>query len=71
MKDRAVTKNGWGRSWRDRLQAVDQQVVGLVIALAVLLLIFGARIPGQFFRPTNLMSIGEGVTLIGMTTLAA
>lgn len=71
MKDRAVTKNDWGRSWRHRLQAVDQQVVGLVIALAALLLIFGIRIPGQFFKPMNLMSIGEGVTLIGMATLAA
>lgn len=71
MNDMAVTKNGRGRSWRNRLQAADQQVVGLVIALAVLLLIFGIRIPGQFFKPVNLMSIGEGVTLIGMATLAA
>jgi len=71
MKDIAVTKNGRRGSWRDRLQDADQQVVGLVIALAVLLLIFGIRIPGQFFKPVNLMSIGEGVTLIGMATLAA
>jgi ribose transport system permease protein/L-arabinose transport system permease protein len=53
------------------LQAIDQQVVGLLIALAVLLIMFGILIPGQFFKPVNLMSIGEGVTLIGMTTLAA
>ncbi len=52
------------------LRSIDPQIGGLVIALAVLLAIFGVRIPNEFFKPVNLMSIGEGITLIGLTTLA-
>ncbi len=50
--------------------AIDPQILGLLIALAVLLIFFGFRIPGDFFRGTNLISIGEGITLIGVVALA-
>ena len=67
----AVNKRGAGRDFRRWLAGIDQQIVGLVIALAVLVVIFGLRIPGQFFNPMNLMSIGEGVTLIGIAALSS
>ena len=44
--------------------------LGLVIALAVLMIFFAIRIPEQFYRPGNIISIGEGITLIGLTGLA-
>jgi ribose/xylose/arabinose/galactoside ABC-type transport system permease subunit len=62
-KSRAATSQSW-------LATVDPQIVGLVIALSALVIIFGIRMPGEFFRPVNLMSISEGVTLIGLTALA-
>lgn len=52
------------------LKAIDPQILGLLIALAAVVIIFGVRIPEDFFRPVNLLSIGEGITLIGLTTLA-
>ena len=50
--------------------AIDPQILGLLIALGVLLIFFGYRIPGEFFRGANLISIGEGITLIGVAALA-
>ena len=67
----ATNRRGAGSGIRRWLAGVDQQIVGLVIALAVLLVFFGIRIPGQFFNPMNLMSIGEGVTLIGIAALSS
>lgn len=55
------------QSW---IRAIDPQIIGLLIALAVLVALFGLRIPTVFFRPSNLISIGEGITLIGLTALA-
>ncbi len=52
------------------LRSIDPQIWGLVIALAVLMIFFGIRIPEQFYRPGNIVSIGEGITLIGLTGLA-
>ncbi|MCO6452875.1 MAG: ABC transporter permease [Caldilineales bacterium] len=52
------------------LRSIDPQILGLVIALAVLLIFFAIRIPEQFYRITNIISIGEGITLIGLTGLA-
>ena len=65
----AINRRGVGPGIRRWLAGMDQQIEGLVIALVVLLIFFGIRIPGQFFNPLNLMSIGEGVTLIGIAAL--
>ena len=54
-----------------RLPAVEPQLLGLLIALVILLVAGAVLAPGQFFKPVNLISIGEGITLIGLTTLAA
>lgn len=51
-------------------QVIEPQTIGLLIALALLVAFFGLRIPTEFFRPVNLISIGEGITLIGLTALA-
>jgi len=67
----ATNRRGAGSGIRRWLTGIDQQIVGLVIALVVLLVFFGIRIPGQFFNPLNLMSIGEGVTLIGIAALSS
>lgn len=64
----AVTQRA---SRRFRLPAVEPQLLGLLVALGLLLLAGGLLAPGQFFKPVNLISIGEGVTLIGLTALAA
>ncbi len=53
-----------------RLPALEPQLVGLLIALVILLVAGGLLAPGQFFKPVNLISIGEGITLIGLTALA-
>ncbi|MCP4167563.1 MAG: ABC transporter permease [Chloroflexi bacterium] len=52
------------------LRAIDPQILGLVIALAVLMIFFAIRIPEQFYRTGNIISIGQGITLIGLTGLA-
>ncbi len=54
-----------------RLPAVEPQLLGLLAALIILLIAGGLLAPGQFFKPVNLLSIGEGITLIGLTALAA
>jgi ribose/xylose/arabinose/galactoside ABC-type transport system permease subunit len=51
-------------------RSIDPQIVGLVMALLALVAFFGLRIPQEFFRPVNLVSITEGITLIGLTALA-
>ena len=56
---------------RRRSITVDPQLLGLLVALALLLVAGGLLAPGQFFKPVNLISIGEGITLIGLTALAA
>lgn len=55
---------------RLRLPIIEPQLVGLLIALVILLVAGGLLAPGQFFKPVNLISIGEGITLIGLTALA-
>lgn len=64
----AITKHS-KRRWVQR-SAIDPQILGLLVALAILVIFFAIRIPGDFFRPVNLVSIGEGITLIGLTALA-
>lgn len=54
-------------SW---LSDLDPQILGVLIALVIILAFFGIRIPGEFFRSANLVSIGEGITLIGVAALA-
>lgn len=49
---------------------IDPQVLGLLIALIALVVIIGIASPEAFFTPVNLISIGEGVTLVGLTGLA-
>jgi ribose transport system permease protein/L-arabinose transport system permease protein len=56
---------------RLRLPAIEPQLLGLLIALVILLVAGALLAPGQFFKPVNLISIGEGITLIGLTALAA
>ena len=53
-------------SWSSNL---DPQLLGLVIALVILVAIIGYREPVAFFTAVNLLSIGEGITLVGLTAL--
>ncbi len=52
------------------LAAIDPQIFGLVIALVVLVTVIGMREPGAFFTTVNMLSIGESITLVGLTALA-
>lgn len=54
-----------------RFAALDPQIVGLIIALVALIAIIGTQTPDAFFTYVNALSIGEGVTLVGLTALAA
>jgi ribose transport system permease protein len=47
----------------------DPQILGLIIALVILVAIIGVREPVAFFTGVNLLSIGEGITLVGLTAL--
>jgi ribose transport system permease protein/L-arabinose transport system permease protein len=60
--------NARGGSW---FKSLDPQLVGLAIALGMLVLIIGVQAPDKFFRISNLLNIGQAVTLIGLTGLAA
>ena len=51
------------------LRNLDPQILGLLVALLVLLIFYAIRMPEEFYRPANLLSIGEGITLIGVVTL--
>ena len=64
-----VSRRPAGRKFR--LPAIEPQLLGLLIALVILLIAGGLLAPGQFFKPVNLISIGEGITLIGLTALGA
>jgi ribose/xylose/arabinose/galactoside ABC-type transport system permease subunit len=66
-KTRPAAKSGNGRSGISAV--IDPQILGLVIALVALIALFGSQIPGAFFTPVNVMSIAEGVTLVGLTAL--
>jgi ribose/xylose/arabinose/galactoside ABC-type transport system permease subunit len=69
MSTKKAMKNGNGHTnW---FTAIDPQIVGLFIALIALVALIGFRIPAAFFTSVNLLSIGEGVTLVGLTALAA
>lgn len=70
ISDKAVQEQARTRP-RRHLPAIEPQLVGLLVALALLLIAGGLLAPGQFFKPVNLISIGEGITLIGLTALAA
>ena len=70
ISDKAVQEHA-ASAQRRRLPAVEPQLIGLMVALGLLLLAGGVLAPGQFFKPVNLISIGEGSTLIGLTALAA
>ncbi|MFI0843074.1 ABC transporter permease [Mesorhizobium sp. IMUNJ 23232] len=59
---RPVSKN-----WLSRIGA---QNVSLLIALVVLLAIFGALRPDVFFTPRNLINIGLAVTILGILAMA-
>lgn len=52
------------------LGRVGVQNISLLIALAVLLAIFGALRPDVFFTPRNLINIGLAVTILGILAMA-
>ncbi|MBK8050185.1 MAG: ABC transporter permease [Anaerolineales bacterium] len=62
--DKSGRRTGWVRS-------IDPQLLGLAVALGILVLIIGVQVPGKFFRISNLLNIGQAVTLIGLTGLAS
>jgi ribose/xylose/arabinose/galactoside ABC-type transport system permease subunit len=66
---KVAAKNG--KAQNNRFAAIDPQIVGLLIALVALIAIIGFKTPDAFFTPINLISIGEGTTLVGFTALAA
>ena len=55
------------RGWLNR---IGVQNVSLLIALVVLLAIFGALRPDVFFTPRNLINIGLAVTILGILAMA-
>jgi ribose transport system permease protein/L-arabinose transport system permease protein len=57
------TSRGW-------LNRIGVQNVSLLIALVVLLAIFGALRPDVFFTPRNLINIGLAVTILGILAMA-
>lgn len=61
-QSRPVSKNWLGR--------IGAQNVSLLIALLVLLAIFGALRPDVFFTPRNLINIGLAVTILGILAMA-
>lgn len=66
--DPAPRQSSRERNWT---RAVDPQLLGLAIALGVLILVIGMQVPDKFFRFSNLLNIGQAVTLIGLTALAS
>ncbi|RWX58821.1 ABC transporter permease, partial [Mesorhizobium sp. M4B.F.Ca.ET.089.01.1.1] len=52
------------------LGRIGAQNISLLIALVVLLAIFGALRPDVFFTPRNLINIGLAVTLLGILAMA-
>lgn len=59
-----------GSSTRNWFSAIGAQNVSLLIALAVLLVIFGSLRPDVFFTPRNLINIGLAVTILGILAMA-
>jgi ribose/xylose/arabinose/galactoside ABC-type transport system permease subunit len=55
---------------RTLLGRVGAQNASLLIALAVLLVIFGALRPDVFFTPRNLVNIGLSITILGLLAMA-
>jgi ribose transport system permease protein/L-arabinose transport system permease protein len=55
---------------RTLLGRVGAQNISLLIALAVLLVIFGALRPDVFFTPRNLVNIGLSITILGLLAMA-
>ena len=51
---------------RSLLGRIGAQNLSLLIALAVLLVIFGSIRPDVFFTPRNLVNIGLGITILGL-----
>jgi len=58
------------RNRRLFLSGWDPQVLGLLIALIVIVAIIGSQKPEGFFTLVNVLNIGQGVTLVGLTALA-
>lgn len=54
----------------DLLQRIGSQNLSLLIALALLVAIFGSLRPDVFFSPRNLINIGLAVTVLGVLALA-
>lgn len=55
---------------RTFLRRIGAQNLSLLIALAILLAIFGALRPDVFFTPRNLVNIGLSITILGMLAMA-
>lgn len=49
---------------------IDPLILALLIALVVLVAFIGVQKPKVFFLPTNLLNIGQAITLIGLVALA-
>ncbi|CAN5334328.1 ABC transporter permease [soil metagenome] len=59
-----------GRGTLARLsKAVGSQNISLLVALGLLVAIFGIQEPSLFFRPTNLVNIGSAVSLLMVLSL--
>ena len=55
---------------RSFLRSIGAQNISLLIALAALLVIFGALRPDVFFTPRNLVNIGLSITILGLLAMA-
>ncbi|MFO1070986.1 MAG: ABC transporter permease [Geminicoccaceae bacterium] len=57
-------------AWRRWVAAVGAQNLSLLLALLILVAIFGSLRPDVFFLPRNLLNIGLAITILGILAMA-
>lgn len=60
---------GRGGALRSLSRLLGSQNISLLVALGILIIIFGVQEPGLFFRPSNLVNIGSAVALLMVLSL--
>ena len=56
---------------RRKAGSVDPQIIGLLVALLVVIVIFGVQVPGQFFNLANIKSVVTSIPLLGLVAFSA
>jgi ribose/xylose/arabinose/galactoside ABC-type transport system permease subunit len=57
-------------AWRRWVAAIGAQNLSLLLALLILVAIFGSLRPDVFFLPRNLLNIGLAITILGILAMA-